>query len=255
MKRLLLFLLVALPLSAQINGPHRKIFSSGGSSVTLVQSALPTSNCSAGGAVTTCAGVAFGSNTTAGNTIAVLLCWLGTTGTGGSTNNITSVTGQGTFTVITGSLINFGITTNYSNVGCEWAVATGITGGATTAETCHFASVDNGAICIAYELTPSTSNQSSTGSGLTVPNIAAASVTSGANGAFLLDGTIQDDGSGCACGYTAGSTWTFDKTIGAGNFDAGVQHLAQTTAAASTSPLTTNRSPALWVDSQLVLHN
>jgi hypothetical protein len=224
------------------------------SSVTFTSQAIGTP-CAASASITTCASAAFGSNTGAGNTIAVMGCWAGTAGTGGASNSLSSVAGQGSFTVITGSLINYGVTTNYSNVGCEWAIAYGIPGGATTAETCTFANLDNVYWCNAFQLTAATNSLSNVGHGdyTGTGNLSTTSITPTGTGNFALDATIQDDGSGCDCGYTQGASWTLATFTGGGSYDAAAQYIAQAAMTATTSPITTNRNPALWVDSQIVV--
>lgn len=254
---LALILLFSVPAFGQWTVGSRSFTPSsvGGGAVTMVQASIQTTACPGGAGVTSCTGNVFASNTTAGNTIAIGVCWVGI-GAGATNNHLTSISGQGgTVTIITGSLVNYGATTHQPNVGCEWATVTGITGGSTTAVTVNFATADQRVNIYAFETTPIGSAQSSSGSGAVPTNQpSASSITPASNGSLLLDATVQDDGSGCVCGYTAGAGYTLEAISGGGNTDTVSQYMAQATAAANTSPLTTDRNPAQWVDSFLVLH-
>src|SRR6266700_3946059 len=93
----------------------------------------------------------FPSNTTAGDTIVTCA---DVAMTSGSSNSLASVTGQGTFTIVSSTLINSGAETFYTNMSFECAYATGIVGGSVTNIQCTWTS---GGIseqdCDAYELT------------------------------------------------------------------------------------------------------
>ena len=170
--------------------------------VTLVQAAVPTGSSPWSATVV---GAAFPKNTTAGNTIAV---WGGWAMSSGATNSLTSVTGQGgTCTLDAASTVN-SATTNYTDIGGQWAYCTGIPGGVKTAITCHFTStVQYTQGCLAYELTPIATVLQSTGTGSGTA-VSAGSVTA-ASGSYGISAMVIDDGIGLGHYFGAvGTGWT-----------------------------------------------
>ena len=204
--------------------------------ITLVQPAYGVN----AGCTPTCATAAFGSNTTAGNSI--LACIVGHQASG-ATNSLVSISGQGTFTILPFSLVNTGMTTNYTNLWVECGIATGIAGGATTAETCHV-TLNSGGACIAWEVTPNTGT--TLYSTAIVPSgtaVSAGSATSTENGAFAVTLFMEDDGAGAGTFFSAvGSGWTLGSQGGGGSSDWGHQYQAQSSAGTLTGNATAARA-------------
>ena len=202
--------------------------------ITFVQQAS-TGNT---GCATTCTTAAFGVNTTAGNSI--LTCIAGHQSSG-STNSLTSVTGQGTSSVLTSSLVNYGATTNYTNLWGECALATGITGGATTGQTCHVTTTTGGA-CVAYEVTAgemtilySTGTCSANCNQAVVFNASAGAVTTTVNNSFGLTMFAQDDSTGAGAYFgTVGTGWTQGVSVGGGSSEVGSEYQNQSSAGSIT---------------------
>lgn len=213
------FLLIALILACCTR-------SSEAAAVTFVRAAIGTT-CPTD---TSCATAAFGANTVAGNTIVTCALW---SQSSGATNSLSSVSGQGTFTVATSSLVNHGASTHHTNLGSQCAYALNITGGATTAETCTIASSAN-LRCVAYEITPTATplnGEMSTATGSTT-TVSAGAITTSQNGAFGIVVMVTDDGCGYGVYYgTPGSGWTAGLDSGLGGFvEIGTEYQAQAVA-------------------------
>jgi hypothetical protein len=197
--------------------------------VTLVGSPVLSAPASCQG-VSTCTTPTFGSNTTAGNTLAVCAMWVNSSG---STNSLSSTSGQNAATPQANTLSNTGATTNYTDVGGECAYATNITGGSTTGVTCNLAGTTSFMVCEAWQLTPAAAvptgeQASATGSHAagTVPT-SAGTVTSGFNGAIVY--SVIDNSFG-GTGWSAGTSFTLGMNAGRSSAELGTETWAQTSA-------------------------
>lgn len=212
--------------------------------VTIVQSKAGTGS----GAATHTA--AFTSATTTGNTIVVgIVCGIRTGGSNTLTTSSVSDGGTNTYTRWVASSESHGAGTHYSASLSEFWYCENITGHAATVTiTVTPSATTDGAICI-YELSASTHDQASVGTG-TSAAASSSSLTPSAAGAAVLASAFSDDGFGSG-GPTAGTNFTIDLKSGFSNEDCGTEHWLQTTATATTGPMTLPTS-GTWVASQAI---
>lgn len=193
----------------------------------------------------------FASPTTAGDTIVVC----GAIGnSSGSTNSLASVTGQGTFSLIAGTLVNSGATANYTDLSIECAYAVGIAGGATTQETCTWTNPIGVGVCAAYELTPGVSAVlTSVGGPVTGTTVSAGSVTTTIAGSYAI--AIFNLNDNVQLGYygSPGAGWTQRfNGVGAATELVGTEDQAQAAAGTLTGNSTAIAS-GIWVAAMLAV--
>lgn len=188
--------------------------------VSIVQS-VPGSN-NFGGTV---ASTAFSSNNTAGNTIVVLIQWQ-SSGVSGI-NSVTDSRGNN-YTLITASLKSTGPTAHYSNIYTQIAYATNVAAGPNTVTVTWNNGVNAGFASL-LETSPSSFDQSSTGTG-TSANPSAGSITTSVNGVFATAVLYMDDGFGGGNVFAPGAGWTIFQNVGGGSSEEAGEYAAQSLA-------------------------
>ena len=189
------------------------------------------------------ASVAFGSNTTAGDTLIVVAKWFMNTGTMTVSVTSTADTGWGG---VSGTLQSI-TAIRYANVNVQlWS--TTAAGGADTV-TLHHGAAHAGMVLTIYEASSSCTPQAGTGTTGSSTNPSAGSYTPSANGAFLVAAAAQDDNAGTGTSVTAGTGWTLGFQSGGGSEDSADEYRTQATAGAVTGNFGSSGRSGPWAAS------